>query len=86
MECAAPPSSPPVPRPAGAEGDGAAETPSGSPPGVGPPVTAVPGFWGDTTYSRSSPQRGAAVPCRVSVVVPPLHVLPAEPLSALHRR
>ncbi|XP_029892911.1 apoptosis-stimulating of p53 protein 1 isoform X3 [Aquila chrysaetos chrysaetos] len=47
MERAAPPpSSPPVPRPAGAEGDGAAEPPSVSPPGVGPPVTVVPGFWG----------------------------------------
>lgn len=67
MERAPPPSSPPVPRPAGAEGDGAAETPSVSPPGVGPPVTVVPGFWGgdgttDTTYSPSSPQRGAAAP------------------------
>ncbi|XP_075359798.1 apoptosis-stimulating of p53 protein 1 isoform X2 [Mycteria americana] len=64
MECAAPPSSPSVPRPAGAEGDGAAETPTGSPLGVGPPVTAVPGFWGDTTCFRSFPRRGAAAPLR----------------------
>lgn len=51
---------PAVPRPAGTEGDGAAEAPSGSLLGVGPPVTAVPGFWGGMTCSRSSPQPGAA--------------------------
>ncbi|KAM9014085.1 apoptosis-stimulating of p53 protein 1 isoform 4-T4 [Ara ararauna] len=49
MECAAPPSSLPVPWPARAEGDGAAAPPSGSPPGVGPPVTTIRGFLGDTT-------------------------------------
>ncbi|XP_074885827.1 apoptosis-stimulating of p53 protein 1 isoform X3 [Buteo buteo] len=65
MECAAPPpSSSPVPRPTGAEGDGAAETPSVSPPGVGPPVTVVPGFWGRTDGPDLLPLLPSARGCR----------------------